>query len=137
MAAKDFFKELDPLIEWREEEMSLMEKVRSDSWERKGKEPPHGSLGSSEGRNDDALLMYQMIETLRKENAELRKEMRENNHCRMQEMDLLMTKLTALTVAQEDKKPPPEWSSSLGSPDPAPSGDKNLSRSDQTGSGME
>ena len=42
MAAKDFFKELDPLIEWREEEMSLMEKVRSESWERKGKEPPHG-----------------------------------------------------------------------------------------------
>ena len=137
MAAKDFFKELDPLIEWREEEMSLMEKVRTDSWERKGKEPPHGSLGSSEGRNDDALLMYQMIETLRKENAELRDEMRENNRCRMQEMDLLMTKLTALTVAQEDKKPPPELSSSLGSPDPAPSGDKNLSRSDQTGYGKE
>ena len=57
MAAKDFFKELDPLIELREEEMSLMQKVRSESWERKGKEPPHGSFGGSEGRNDDALLM--------------------------------------------------------------------------------
>ena len=68
--------------------MSLTEKVRSESRERKGKEPPHGSFGSSEGRNDDALLMYQMIETVRKENAELREEMRENNRCRMQEMDL-------------------------------------------------
>ena len=66
MAAKNFFKELDPLIEWREKEMSLMEKVRSESWEGKEKEPPHGSFGSSEGRNDDALLIYQMTETVRK-----------------------------------------------------------------------
>ena len=81
--------------------------------------------------------MYQMIETVRKENIELREEMRQRDRCQEQEMEKLMSRLTELTLTQEDRKPPTALSSSLGSPDPVISGEKDLSKSVQSESGKE
>ena len=44
-------------------------------------------------------------------------------------MEKLMSRLTELTLTQEDRKPPPALRSSLGSPDPVISGEKELSKS--------
>ena len=87
--------------------------------------------------NDDRLLMYQMIETVRKENIELREEMCQRDRCREQEMENLMCRLTELTLTQEDRKPPIALSSSLGSPYPVILGEKELSKSVQSESGKE
>ena len=81
--------------------------------------------------------MYQMIETVRKENIELREEMRQRDRCREQEMENLMRRLTELTLTQEDRKPLTALSSSLGSPDPVISGEKELSKAVQSESGKE
>ena len=78
-----------------------------------------------------------MIETVRKENIELREEMRQRDRCGEQEMENLMRRLTELTLTQEDRKPPTALSSSLGSPDPVISGEKELSKSVQSVSGKE
>ena len=73
MSANDWFKELDPLIQWKEDEMSMRDKIPSepstrDSFE--SKDLLDDSLmgaASSRGRmpvhNDDRLLMYQMIDS--------------------------------------------------------------------------
>ena len=81
--------------------------------------------------------MNHMIESVRKENIELREEMRQRDRCREQEMEKLMSRFTELTLTQEDRKPPTALSSSLGSPDPVISGEKELSKSVQSESGKE
>ena len=48
-----------------------------------------------------------------------------------------MSRLTEMTLTQEDRKPPTALSSSLGSPDPVISGKKKLSKSVQSESGKE
>ena len=48
-----------------------------------------------------------------------------------------MRRLTELTLTQEDRKPPTDLSSSLGSPDPVTSGEKELSKSVQSESGKQ
>ena len=113
MSANDWFKELDPLIQWKEDETSMRDKIPSEPLTRdpfESKDLLDDSLmgaASSRGRmpvhNDDRLLMYQMIETVRKENIELREEMRQRDRCREQEMENLMRRLTELTLTLEDK----------------------------------
>ena len=89
MSANDWFKELDPLIQWKEEETSKTDKIPSEPLTRdpfESKDLLDDSLmgaASSRGRmqmhNEDRYLMYQMyqmIESVRKENIELRQEMR-------------------------------------------------------------
>ena len=128
MSANDWFKELDPLVQWKEDETSMRDKIPFEPSTRdpfESKDLLDDSLmgaASSRGRmqmhNEDRYLMYQMIETVRKENIELREEMRQRDRCREQEIEKLMSRLTELTLTQEDRKPPPALSSSICSPDP-------------------
>ena len=66
----DFIKKLNPLSEWRVDEMSLRDEICSELLTREHKEHPDDSLTSSKGQmslqNNDVLWMYQMIETNRK-----------------------------------------------------------------------
>ena len=147
MSANDWFKELDPLIQWKEDETSMRDKIPSEQLIRdpfESKDLLDDSLmgaASSRGRmqmhNEDRYLMYQIIESVRKENIELREEMRQRDRCREQEMEKLMSRLTELTLTQEERKPPPALSSSLGSPNPVISGEKELLKSLQSESGKE
>ena len=147
MSANDWFKELDPLIQWKEDETSMRDKIPSEPLTRDPFESKDllddllmgatSSRGRMQLHNEDRYLMYQMIESVRKENIELREEMRQRDRCREQEMEKLMSRLTELTLTQEDRKPPTALSSSLGSPDPVISGEKELSKSVQSESGKE
>ena len=92
MSANDWFKELDPLIQWKEDETSMRDKIFSEPLTRdpfESKDLLDVSLmgaASSRGRmqmhNEDRYLMYQMIESVRKENIELREEMHQKDRCR-------------------------------------------------------
>ena len=121
MSANDWFKKLDPLIQWKEDETSMRDKIPSEPLTRdpfESKDLLDDSLMgavSSRGRmqmhNEDRYLMYQMIESVRKENIELREEMCQRDRCREQEMENLMHRLTEFTLTQEDRKPPTALSS--------------------------
>ena len=110
MGSKDLFHEFDPfspkrIVESSAPMMPTLTREDSKKLDESFLETFDTRQHTESQEKRDMRIVYGMIENLRKENAEIKEEMRQRDCSRQKEMHLLVEKISDLTSALVDRKP--------------------------------